>query len=386
MTEPSKPLLFRVMNAITGSREAPAVHNMPADCRLVLIAIANRASNETELYSFGLDLLEHDTNRGMSTVRACVAELLDHGHLVHRGWSGPANRAVRVFEVRPEGSTPWPATVKRRETPTERRARLGLSSGVGAPNDGGATDDGNPASHRTATRPPIVRQPGLPCDGDKPPISPPIYPPRSPPNEESAPACARVGPEPSATVTPLPSSGVRVKDEVGTVEAPALPGLEGLVVPKAESDAAAVWAAYLEGRALVAPKGPPPVLDSKRRRLIAARLKDGFTLGDLCDAARGIWRSEWWVENKRTALDYAIKDATRIEEFRLLGRKRTPGPPPQDPPRALNRPPSNVTLEEAIAAIRANPYFPQPERTIAGLQAKIALRDAAKAEGQAANG
>ena len=34
------------------------------------------------------------------------------------------------------------------------------------------------------------------------------------------------------------------------------------------------------------------------------------------------------------------------------------------------------SLEEAIAAIRANPYFPQPERTIAGLQAKIALRDA----------
>ena len=65
-----------------------------------------------------------------------------------------------------------------------------------------------------------------------------------------------------------------------------------------------------------------------------------------------------------------------------------PAPPRPAPeaPRALNRPPSNVTLEEAIAAIRANPYFPQPERTIAGLQAKIALRDAAKAEGQAAHG
>lgn len=65
-----------------------------------------------------------------------------------------------------------------------------------------------------------------------------------------------------------------------------------------------------------------------------------------------------------------------------------PAPPRAAPeaPRALNRPPSNVTLEEAIAAIRANPYFPQPERTIAGLQAKIALRDAAKAEGQAAHG
>ncbi len=208
------------------------------------------------------------------------------------------------------------------------------------------------------------------------------------PNTESAPARACVCPEPSATLTPLPSSGMRSKVQGEEVGAPALPGLEGLVVPKAESDAAAVWAAYLEGRVLVGPKGPPPVLDSKRRRLIATRLKDGFTLADLCDAARGIWRADWWVENKRTALDYAIRDATRIEEFRLLGRKRPADPPRPAPeaPRALNRPPSNVTLEEAIAAIRANPYFPQPERTIAGLQAKIALRDAAKAEGQAAHG
>jgi hypothetical protein len=181
---------------------------------------------------------------------------------------------------------------------------------------------------------------------------------------------------------------MRSKVQGEEVGAPALPGLEGLIVPRAESDAAAVWAAYLEGRVLVGPKGPPPVLDSKRRRLIATRLKDGFTLADLCDAARGIWRADWWVENKRTALDYAIRDATRIEEFRLLGRKRPADPPRPalEAPRALNRPPSNVTLEEAIAAIRANPYFPQPERTIAGLQAKIALRDAAKAEGQAAHG
>lgn len=150
------------------------------------------------------------------------------------------------------------------------------------------------------------------------------------------------------------------KQAAGTT--PALPGLEAVVdpdpAPPKPKPEDLVWAAYLEGRTLARVKGGAPVLDAKRKAVIAARLKDGFTVEDLCCAARGIWRSDWHLENGHTSLDLALRNAAQIERFREDGKP----PKPVDPewerrrrgPPAFVPPPLSAEEQQAIL----DQYFP----------------------------
>lgn len=219
-------LLFDVFNAITGTREKPAAHHMPTHCRHVFAHMANRADNHDQTFRVGLALVASDTGLGISTVRKAVQELLERGWLIDRGLHGPANRAVRAFQVRTDGEA-WPEPAleqRRRETPTERRQRLAHRAAPGLAPDGGPPSHGNPASHPAVTRPRAGRQPGLAPDGDSPPDLPPI----SPPNTPIVHAPARVGggdpprqrtipfrPSGPAEATPVPTSGTRPKRAPG---------------------------------------------------------------------------------------------------------------------------------------------------------------------------
>ena len=187
----SLPLLFRVFNAITGSTSAPAQHHMPSDHRLVLASMANRAGKDG-VYRWGVALLEADTARGASRIRECIRELVAKRWLVDLGLQGPANRAAHAYEVHAEGDA-WEPATRRRETPTERRERLGLPHGGRPTPHGGPPSHGNPAF---APRQPGLphggnpgiapREAGLPPHGDKPlsdPLADPLRDPLKEPGE-----------------------------------------------------------------------------------------------------------------------------------------------------------------------------------------------------------
>lgn len=173
-------LLFAVFHAITGSKAAPATHNMPRDCRHVLQHMANRADNDSHLFDFAAATVEADANLCAAVVRRCIAELAARGWLVFHGWSGPRNNAHRVYEVRAEGSG-WPkSAAMARETPTQRRARLGVPP-RGNANRSALPPDGGPGCDGVATRGATGWRPGVPPDGDLPPDLPPLLPLREPP-------------------------------------------------------------------------------------------------------------------------------------------------------------------------------------------------------------
>jgi hypothetical protein len=75
-----------------------------------------------------------------------------------------------------------------------------------------------------------------------------------------------------------------------------------------------VFSAYLDGWRRTVGGSREPALDSKRRKLIRARLKD-FSVEDLCRAAAGIWQSSWHVENRQTSFELALRDTAHVEKF-----------------------------------------------------------------------
>lgn len=189
-------LLFEVLNAITGSRTAPATHNMPRDCRTVMIHAANRAGRD-RIYRFGLALLGADGDLGAVTVRKCIAELLERGWLEHAGWSGPRNAAVRCFLVRAEGGA-WPVSTSHvRLSPPQRRAVAGRDAG---PTPGDDATDAPPSSddgsgHHAATGRADTDLDLGPTPGDDKPLrDPPIDPLNDPPRITSARTARDLGP------------------------------------------------------------------------------------------------------------------------------------------------------------------------------------------------
>jgi hypothetical protein len=122
--------------------------------------------------------------------------------------------------------------------------------------------------------------------------------------------------------TPLPPRGVGVSvGEMADPSAPdSQPPLPGLDPPKRGTAAIeeTIFRAYLDGRHRAGVKGRDPVLDDKRRRMIRGRLADGFTVEDMIAAARGIWRSDWHVGERRTEFDLVVRDAKQVERFRDL--------------------------------------------------------------------
>lgn len=68
---------------------------------------------------------------------------------------------------------------------------------------------------------------------------------------------------------------------------------------------------------------PKSILDEKRRKLIIARLKEGFTVEQLKQAIEGIARSEWHMgQNDRhtryDGLELIFRDAGKVEKFMAL--------------------------------------------------------------------
>lgn len=173
---PALNILFRAWNALTGTKERPATHNMPALVRLVYLALANRADKSTDLAKPGIDRLVEDTGLGAKTVRGAVADLLEHEWLVDSGTEGPPNRYVRVFLVRDEGE-PWESSTSRaRALPDSWKSRFrpGLASETGLAHDAGPASDGRPGSHHEPTRARAGCEPGLAPDADI-PIQLPIH-------------------------------------------------------------------------------------------------------------------------------------------------------------------------------------------------------------------
>lgn len=130
--------------------------------------------------------------------------------------------------------------------------------------------------------------------------------------------------------------------------------------PRAADD---IFAAYLDGWRKNNGHGRAPVLDEKRKRAIAVRLKD-FDAEQLKAAARGIWASAWHLAEGQTSFDLAIRDAAHIERFALLDPstipKRGEGPifeeddlsdaPPMRPSVLACTRSSGKTLDELIAS------------------------------------
>lgn len=168
--------------------------------------------------------------------------------------------------------------------------------------------------------------------GDAP--DPVPIPSRSRPREE----------EEKRTPTPSGVGGVSLGQMAEGGQALPLPGFEGLPAPQAALEES-IFAAYLEGRAKHVAKGSPPVLDEPRRKMIRGRLAAGFTADDLRAAARGIWLSDWHVENKRTGFELCMRSAEAVERCRgfaldgpELGDDSDPCPP-EPAPRPLRYPP-----------------------------------------------
>lgn len=64
----------------------------------------------------------------------------------------------------------------------------------------------------------------------------------------------------------------------------------------------------------------PPVLDGKRRARIRARLREGFSVQDLCRACDGMWATPWNIgENPSgktyTDIELVCRDASHVERF-----------------------------------------------------------------------
>lgn len=139
---------------------------------------------------------------------------------------------------------------------------------------------------------------------------------------------------------------------------PPLPGLEDVAAaPPAPDPVPEVWAAFLAERQrhLGPTAGRLPVLDDKRRTIIARALKS-YSIEDVCAAVRGIWRDGFHREKdwKYATIEVALRDASHIEQFRELGASAPAAPqteavpPKRDEPRL---PPGPRRSPEELKAV-----------------------------------
>lgn len=84
-------------------------------------------------------------------------------------------------------------------------------------------------------------------------------------------------------------------------------------------DVTAVFVAWAETQA-----GRRRTLTADRRRVIATRLREGFTAEELCDAVRG-WQNDPWAERPRNCdLTLLLRNVGQVEKFRDLWRNKPP--------------------------------------------------------------
>lgn len=129
---------------------------------------------------------------------------------------------------------------------------------------------------------------------------PPACPPAEEPASATVPATAPAG---QVTVPFVPSDPGQAALPLAL--APVLAQYDPVEAIFAEYTAE--WRRVIRGRRA-------PTLDTKRRKLTFARLRE-FCEDDLKAAARGIFASEWHVENKQTGYDLAMRDAAHVERF-----------------------------------------------------------------------
>lgn len=357
-------LLIAACNVLTGTRAAPASHNMPPLCRLVFLALANRADNETRLYGYGSELIEADTGLNAATVRKCIAELLAHGHLIARGWNGPRNVAARLYEVRMEGS-PWSASPTRvRETPAARRARLASSPG-GTPESAPSPDDG-PRPHPVATRAATRRHPASSPGGDNPPDLPPDLPPNKPPivhvrahvggGDQPGQRTIPFGPsQPApATGTPIPKSGKRPKapGELTAAERYLRAFVEGLELGGRRITLPRVSDGALLGRiaAAHARAGGAPIVGEALLawvRNAACRFARAITRPEVHRGGISVFGLQTWLDNGAPAQQGGSREDDELADWDLDPAPDFHERPPPRPP----APRPEVSPEQTAAAL-----------------------------------
>lgn len=131
---------------------------------------------------------------------------------------------------------------------------------------------------------------------------------------------------------------------------------------KGAESAKAVFEAWLGEWTRYVGKGRQPILDAARSRKVRDRLRDGFTVEDLCAAARGIWRSKWHRDEKRTDLSLALRDADHVERFMREGAEK-----------ASSRPVNASLPPERTATPPVSQEPPEPPLTPEELEERKAL-------------
>ena len=95
---------------------------------------------------------------------------------------------------------------------------------------------------------------------------------------------------------------------------------------------ALVWSRYVEQRARVLGSASEPKLDRKRRSQISARLKDGFTVKQLCEAVDALWSSEWHVRERQTHPELVFRSTEQVEKLLARSVGAQAALPIADPP------------------------------------------------------
>lgn len=100
-------------------------------------------------------------------------------------------------------------------------------------------------------------------------------------------------------------------------------------------------------------RGRRPVLDAKRRKRIQARLREGFTADELCQAIGNAAQGGWHAENGYTGLQTLLRDREAVEGH--LGARATKpsngssSAPEELPPEPFQpEPGKRVSLQEAM--------------------------------------
>lgn len=164
MSNTGECFLFTVLDAVMGTTDKPATHNMPRDCRLLMIAMGNHG----ERCWAAVETLALKCDIGKSTVRVCLADLEAHKWIRWTGeWHGKGGHATKVYEIHAFGEA-W------NEDRKATRARL--------PPPGSQTSRSQPppspgsqpsTAWQSDSQGVAVRPPG---DGDKPLLQPPKEP------------------------------------------------------------------------------------------------------------------------------------------------------------------------------------------------------------------
>lgn len=259
---------------------------IPTAEKLVLLVLADHADSDGVSFP-SQETIAKETGLGRTKVGAAIRELERRRWITRqRILDGGRIWARTVYRLSPDGHG-W--------APEKRAPRGGVCVHRVA--------DGQPSGSLTVSRPASDRQPPGGLD-------------RSRGTDTKLPS-EKLPQRSSQSEVALAREHVRDVVQGQTI---ALPFGDDLPPPAPKrtkaDDEQAVFDAYLEGREGANVKGGKPVLDAKRRKMIQARMKEGFSLVDLCAAARGLWRSKWHVDQRRTSLDYAIRDAKAVETHR----------------------------------------------------------------------